>query len=228
MIQITFAGQLISLRKLGANYHWNWRMPSSGLWRSVDLVWIDVSEERIASIFRVDKSAIEEPAWAGGCRLSHQSKTPSYIRKRMEGGWAAWDINRKERDRACRDGWAGSREPARAGIWSLSGGSRATERALTPLKMILYRLWPALCYLLTHLYRPYPSPFYWYPMRPTLPPSLFLYSWVFSTGGSVCSHLLTLVPRSRICLPWRWRQYVPPKRRFTQDIAPHPRRRHSS
>jgi hypothetical protein len=27
---------------------------------------------------------------------------------------------------------------------------------------------------------------------------LFLYSWVFLTGGSVCCHLLTLVPRSRI------------------------------
>jgi hypothetical protein len=28
-----------------------------------------------------------------------------------------------------------------------------------------------------------------------------LYSWLFPTGGSVCSHLLTLVPRSRIFLP---------------------------
>jgi hypothetical protein len=44
----------------------------------------------------------------------------------------------------------------------------------------------------------------------------------------VCSHLLTLVPRSPIFLPWRWRRYVPPKRRFEQDYtAPHPRRRHS-
>jgi hypothetical protein len=34
-------------------------------------------------------------------------------------------------------------------------------------------------------------------------------------GG--CSQLHTLVPRSRIFLPWRWRRYVPPKRRFTQD-----------
>jgi hypothetical protein len=34
-----------------------WRMPSSGMWRRVDLVWSDVSEERIASIFRVEKSA---------------------------------------------------------------------------------------------------------------------------------------------------------------------------
>jgi hypothetical protein len=41
-----------------------------------------------------------------------------------------------------------------------------------------------------------------------------------------CSHLLTLVPRLRIILPWRWRQYVPPKRRFTRDL--HPRKRHSS
>jgi hypothetical protein len=31
------------------------------------------------------------------------------------------------------------------------------------------------------------------------------------------SHLLTLVPRSRTFLPWRWRRYIPPKHRFTQD-----------
>jgi hypothetical protein len=39
------------------------------MWRLVDLVWTDVSMERIASILRVKKSAGEEPAWAGGCRL---------------------------------------------------------------------------------------------------------------------------------------------------------------
>jgi hypothetical protein len=44
-------------------------MPSSGMWRRVDLVWTDVSVECITSIFRVEKSANEEPAWAGGCRL---------------------------------------------------------------------------------------------------------------------------------------------------------------
>jgi hypothetical protein len=34
------------------------------MWRRVDLVnWIDVSEERVASIFRVEKSASEEPVW---------------------------------------------------------------------------------------------------------------------------------------------------------------------
>jgi hypothetical protein len=33
-----------------------------------------------------------------------------------------------------------------------------------------------------------------------------------------CSHLATLVLRSRIFLPWRWRRYVPPKRRLTQDL----------
>jgi hypothetical protein len=31
-----------------------------------------------------------------------------------------------------------------------------------------------------------------------------------------CSHLLTLVPRSQSFLSWRWRRYVPPKRRFIQ------------
>jgi hypothetical protein len=44
-----------------------------------------------------------------------------------------------------------------------------------------------------------------------------------------CSHLHTLLPRSRIFLPWRWRLSVLPKRRFTQDLhVPHPRKRHSS
>jgi hypothetical protein len=47
---------------------WLWRMPSSGVWRLVDVVyWTDVSEDRIAFIFRVEKSASEEPAWAGSC-----------------------------------------------------------------------------------------------------------------------------------------------------------------
>jgi hypothetical protein len=34
------------------------------MWRHVDLVWTDVSEEHIASIFRVEKFANQEPAWA--------------------------------------------------------------------------------------------------------------------------------------------------------------------
>jgi hypothetical protein len=38
------------------------------------------------------------------------------------------------------------------------------------------------------------------------------------SNDSVCSHLLTLVPRSRIFLSWRWRRYVPPKCRFIQDL----------
>jgi hypothetical protein len=36
------------------------------MWRRVDLLWTGVSEESIASIFRVEKSASEEPEWAGG------------------------------------------------------------------------------------------------------------------------------------------------------------------
>jgi hypothetical protein len=36
------------------------------MWRFLDLVWTGVSKERIASIFRGEKSASEEPAWAGG------------------------------------------------------------------------------------------------------------------------------------------------------------------
>jgi hypothetical protein len=33
-----------------------------------------------------------------------------------------------------------------------------------------------------------------------------------------CSHLLVLVPRSWIFLPWRCKRYIPPKLRFTQDL----------
>jgi hypothetical protein len=47
---------------------------------------------------------------------------------------------------------------------------------------------------------------------------LFLGKFVVSDWSSVCSHLLTLVPRSRIFLPWRWRRYVPPKRPLNQDL----------
>jgi hypothetical protein len=36
------------------------------MWRRVDLVSTDVSEERVASIFRLEKSASEEPVWTGG------------------------------------------------------------------------------------------------------------------------------------------------------------------
>jgi hypothetical protein len=35
-------------------------MLSSGMWRHVGLVRTDISEERVASIFRVEKSASEE------------------------------------------------------------------------------------------------------------------------------------------------------------------------
>jgi hypothetical protein len=42
------------------------------MWRCVVLALTNVSEERIASIFRVEKSASGEPVSAGGCRLSHQ------------------------------------------------------------------------------------------------------------------------------------------------------------
>jgi hypothetical protein len=44
-----------------------WRMASCGMWRRVDIVWTDVSEDFIASIFRVEKSASKKLAWAGGC-----------------------------------------------------------------------------------------------------------------------------------------------------------------
>jgi hypothetical protein len=55
--------------------------------------------------------------------------------------------------------------------------------------------------------------------------------WRMPSSGmsAVCIHLLTVGPHSRIFLPWRWKRYVPPKRRCTQIYtAPHLRKRHSS
>jgi hypothetical protein len=61
-------------------------MPSSGVWRRVDVVdWTDVSEDRIASIVRVEKSAIEEPAWEGsllrlaGLRWRYSTQPPHWV-----------------------------------------------------------------------------------------------------------------------------------------------------
>jgi hypothetical protein len=55
------------------------------MWRCVDLVWTDVSEERIAPTFRVEKSASEKSAWTGGCSLhvgSHKICTAPHSRRR--------------------------------------------------------------------------------------------------------------------------------------------------
>jgi hypothetical protein len=49
------------------------------MWRRVDLVWTDVLEERIASIFRVQKFASEEPAWAGGSVRNRRENLKSYL-----------------------------------------------------------------------------------------------------------------------------------------------------
>jgi hypothetical protein len=84
-------------------------------------------------------------------------------------------------------------------------------------------LLPCICLLhsLTHRFSPatcwppqtLPLPSRFIPLCPlALPPAhieLGVFDWWL-----VCSHLLTLVLRTRIFLPWRWRRYVPPKRRF--------------
>jgi hypothetical protein len=49
------------------------------MWRRIYLVWTDVSEKRIASIFRVEKSESEETSWADGWKL-HSSETSVYTR----------------------------------------------------------------------------------------------------------------------------------------------------
>jgi hypothetical protein len=41
---------------------------------------------------------------------------------------------------------------------------------------------------------------------------------VVTMKNAVCGYQLTPVPHLWIFLSGRWRQYVPPKRRFTQDL----------
>jgi hypothetical protein len=77
------------------NPHFSWRMSSSGMWLCVDPGLTEVSEERITSIFRVEKSASGEPASASGCSLySHRCEnTKSYtflLTSALVGGeWSA-------------------------------------------------------------------------------------------------------------------------------------------
>jgi hypothetical protein len=49
--------KLHCMKDLRFSQWWLWRMLPSGMWCHVGLVWTDVLEEHIASIFRVEKSA---------------------------------------------------------------------------------------------------------------------------------------------------------------------------
>jgi hypothetical protein len=60
--------------------------------------------------------------------------------------------------------------------------------------------------------RPYPS-LCWFPMWPTLPLSLYLYSLLFPTVGQSAATCWR-----QFSARGRWRRYVPPKRRFSQDL----------
>jgi hypothetical protein len=56
------------------SWQWLWRMPSSWMWRHADLVITDVSEERIASIIRVESICSSETlvlTRVTQCRLSY-------------------------------------------------------------------------------------------------------------------------------------------------------------
>jgi hypothetical protein len=53
--------KMCTTKKIGKGK--TWRMQSSGMWRCIYLVWTDILEECITSIFRVEKS--EPPAHAG-------------------------------------------------------------------------------------------------------------------------------------------------------------------
>jgi hypothetical protein len=160
-----------------------WRMPFSRMWGCVIVVWTDVSEKRIASFFRVEKCASEEPARTGGadcvCRPSWQSQNIYGAGTEGNEGWCYGLCiyeGRKGYTVAWSTGFEASRvvecvdeQPPQRGtlsrIWDLRGGDYEEYFILG-------------C-----------------PQPPT-------------HGGSF----------SRIFLSWRWRRYVPPKRRFTQEL----------
>jgi hypothetical protein len=103
------------------------------MWRCVDPGLTDVSEERIAFIFRVEKSTSGEPTSACGCRLSHQSETTSYIRTERGRIGHMGNQKRGEGYGLGEGQQASSRGMSISGRVSVSGGekSRVTERALT-------------------------------------------------------------------------------------------------
>jgi hypothetical protein len=98
------------------------------MWRRVDIVLNDVSEEHIASIFRVEekgrKSTSEELAFAGDNRLMSRIK-------REERG-ATWEIRSEERGRV----WGG--EPAGVEYCVGVGGG---EKGKVNWRALTLRLW---------------------------------------------------------------------------------------
>jgi hypothetical protein len=87
---------LNSIRIKVQNVNDIWRIPSSGMWRRVGILLTDVSEERIASIFRVE-AIHDEPAWADSFRLSDRRYTQLY--KNRKGRGATWETSWEERGR---------------------------------------------------------------------------------------------------------------------------------
>jgi hypothetical protein len=69
---------ILILYDMRLSQRWLWTMSSSGMWRCVEFGLTDVSEERIASIFRVEWSASGEQVWAAGCRLQSAQKSWQY------------------------------------------------------------------------------------------------------------------------------------------------------
>jgi hypothetical protein len=78
MLTLSDTSKLIYLKQKDV-----WRMPSSGMWRLVDIVWTDVSEERIASIFRVEKSASRWPQTKTAFFIVTAVKTSNLTKRRL-------------------------------------------------------------------------------------------------------------------------------------------------
>jgi hypothetical protein len=72
---------------------WLWRMPSSGIWLRVGLVRTDVSEERVAWIFRVGKFTGEKQRQQLASRLNHQLRKILTMWELRALEWATWWIN---------------------------------------------------------------------------------------------------------------------------------------
>jgi hypothetical protein len=65
--------------RLFTDWSERWRMPSSGIWRRVDLVRTDVSEERVATIFRVGKIREREKCYTFANRTTVLNSTYTFV-----------------------------------------------------------------------------------------------------------------------------------------------------
>jgi hypothetical protein len=100
----------------------DWRMPSSGMWSRVDLVWTDVSEELIASIFRVEEPLARNQREQVAADWVKSKNTQLY--KNRKGGRVGHMGNQHSGEGKVMWRWA-----SKSRNWIMSGGTRQGYQA---------------------------------------------------------------------------------------------------